>query len=1086
MATRGQPPHCIQPLATGDEQSREDYHFKEGDALRLSKFLADEVAHLWEEIAISVGLPEAVREECGDSRKFATRLYKILHKWITGKYIGTVPATMKELRNALAGPFVQKKVLASKLENFTSVNMTAVVSSDEGSKQSLHMYEKEKRDLLVQRYQREPDVVSDINWPPVVAESFVNLALVKPSDKSYQSDYSVSGNADEELTTKERIEYSEAFGEFVSGSNTLVIGRPGSGKTTLFHKIVKDWAKGEVLREAELAFLISLRAVNSEQEYADLSGILQPYYKAKEELRCLVKRFEDTKGKKLCLMLDGFDENNCNDKLVSFIHALLDKSYLPNAMVIMSSRPAAVHRSIDNKLFLKEIEVFGFSNDKVNDYIDSFPFHSTDGLSVKHHYTQLKEYLLTHPQVADMCYLPVNLAIICFIYDCEPNDIPHTLAKIYETFTRLIVIRHLSKRGLKMAHLKSLDYLDPDNYKNFRKLCSLAFKMTKNSQVVIREGGVSSDDSLALGLATVDIIAYLHGFQNSYSFLHLTLQEYLAAYYISTLTTKKQNEIIKEHSSSVHMLTVWKFYFGLIDFSKGINRAKLIFDGIDKCCLLYYSSWFKNRCAYESRRPDISKLISSELFTCHLDSYNVADVAALAYVMSSNADHSTPTTSLTLTGSGTYKMETLVRGLSNKAAAKLKEFDLSGDGLVYESVLSIAGKLEHSKLVKLSATSLNPDCANMIVQKIPMKNLTELDLSDTKMSSSEAVTLAKGLENNCQLQTLDLSNNFIGCIGIEALSDVLKNCPNFWSLDLSNNEIKIEDARALGDLINSCINITFLDLSRNNLGANGCECLHTIQKSIASSVHPNWQNPVFLHCDYRIIYPVMNGLGPTLYTGNILGALKLSDNAINLECAMELSDYVTEHCQHLHTLNLSRNIIGTNGVIKVFLNLLNHPRLNNLNLAYNAEDSSKNIPSILFTFINLSHNNMNSSHIAELADGIKRYPRHCALLHNCRRLRFNNSQDMLSVDFDISFNNINIDDAKCFLSALRPSAAMQYIGLMNNPIPDDANTAIALKKAFQHPEVDKYILLHPTSKIGIKFPSEQSESKDTKAQTPRQ
>jgi len=244
MATGGQPAQATQLLATLGEPSREvdEHYLEEGDALRLTEFLADEVSHLWKEIAISVGLPEAVREECGDNRQNATKLFEVLRKWIIGKYRGAVPATLKELQNALAGPFVKNRALASRLENFKS-ETTTVLSGDEVPNQSLHIYGKGYRDILVQRYQRKPEVVDAI-WPRKVAQSFVNLSLVKPSDNSCKSDYSVSGNADKELTTKIRIEYSEAFGEFVGGSNTLVIGRPGSGKTTLFHKIVKDWANG--------------------------------------------------------------------------------------------------------------------------------------------------------------------------------------------------------------------------------------------------------------------------------------------------------------------------------------------------------------------------------------------------------------------------------------------------------------------------------------------------------------------------------------------------------------------------------------------------------------------------------------------------------------------------------------------------------------------------------------------------------------------------------------------------------------------------------------------------------------------------
>ena len=72
----------------------------------------------------------------------------------------------------------------------------------------------------------------------------------------------MSGDADKVIAQKEKIEYSEVFGEYKSSELVLVEGRPGSGKTTLVHKIIKDWTNGLLLREADLVFLITLQFAN--------------------------------------------------------------------------------------------------------------------------------------------------------------------------------------------------------------------------------------------------------------------------------------------------------------------------------------------------------------------------------------------------------------------------------------------------------------------------------------------------------------------------------------------------------------------------------------------------------------------------------------------------------------------------------------------------------------------------------------------------------------------------------------------------------------------------------------------------------
>ena len=127
---------------------------------------------------------------------------------------------------------------------------------------------------------------------------------MKTSGEPSKSDYSVRGNTDDVLEKKEKIKYEQAFGTHRDSEIILVLGRPGSGKTTLVHEVVK--IQGLVLKGAQLVYLISLRSLTS--EHNKLPNILSPFHFQENTLQEVSDHIEKVDGKGVCFILDGFDE----------------------------------------------------------------------------------------------------------------------------------------------------------------------------------------------------------------------------------------------------------------------------------------------------------------------------------------------------------------------------------------------------------------------------------------------------------------------------------------------------------------------------------------------------------------------------------------------------------------------------------------------------------------------------------------------------------------------------------------------------------------------------------------------------------
>ena len=980
-----------------------EYLYREEDVPDLMKALT-KVAHRWEEIAVALRLPEAVLAECGGKSSLVLKLHSVLSKWI----VGDTNPTLKTLKEALEGPLVQRPDIARQLEEKSVPKVSPPPSPAATMKKSpLQTY----KGHLFLRYSREPEV-SEGDWPPVVSKNFINLALVKPSDATSMTNYSIPGNPDKELEKKEKIEYELAFEVYTRSERMLVLGCPESGKTTLAHKVVKDWAQGLVLKGAQLVYLISLRLLTSERD-SKLSSILNQFHYS--EGNVLQQIIEEIYGKGVCFILDGLDEYLPRSKQKSFIYALIDKSYLPEAMVIVTSRPAAASTYSPHKSSFKQIEVFGFSRKDIFEYVDSFPFCKPSS-SAEPFKKELKKFLKSHPGILDLCYLPVNAAIICFAYECELGILPETQTEMYKLFTTSILIRQLKKSD-QSVKLTSLEHLQGVDAEHFKELCSVAYEMTVNSLQLFNHGEFSADSQNYLGLVTIYRYAHWSGeYQNQYSFLHLTLQEFLAAYHISKLSPEQQLDVIDQYSSALHMRNVWKFYFGLAKFSnEGLDGAKKIIPEASHNIYRFSQLLFRILCAYEAKQEAVVKLVSSKTFQSSL--HQTYDLSALSYLMSAAAcpdNEATPTTTLyvydyTVNG-GIY--DHLLSQLSDRAIINLEELAVRGNnsGLKVDTVANkyqrveqglklTSGVFKSLKVLDLYSTNIGDDGAKMIAEGLGLNHtLTRLRLHSCGIGASGVDTLMK---TTCAVEDLDLSWNDIGDEGARAVAGRLKKGYSSQRLNLSSCNIGLDGVRELADEI-SCDTAVLLNWSSNRNP--------TQSDDISSFCFEQWfvmvRKITKLHLNIsnnkHISFEDGDGFSLLDLFKNLTGLQLLHKNH-SLHTTVKLVDYVLhkDNCRMLQYLSLSNDFPQEDIINSVILRLLNHDKLKQI-------DVSTSLLSPSYSTMNLGYYKFKYEEVMTLARGIQ------------EKQDLNYSQNYYPVlDINISSTMMTMEESLAFLGALK-------------------------------------------------------------------
>ena len=806
---------------------------------------------------------------------------------------------------------------------------------------------------LINLYSTVKEVsVTKNSWPPVVSKTFINLALIKSScGPRSKVDFSVRGDADDVIAEKEKVEYEEVFGEHEGRGLVLVEGRPGSGKTMLAHKVAKDWALGEVLVKSKLVFLILLRQLNADR-ISSLEDILHQFYHNKPEMEVIVEDINREDGEGACFLIDGLDE--CPLLEHSVILKLLEKTYLPHSMVVVFTRPSA-SKLVKADLISKRIEVFGFSKKQIWEYIDQFPFEeSSGGLSDESCLIagQLKDFLCCHANIHDMCYLPIHVAMICFLFQFSKN-ISSSQTQVYEEFTRLIIHRDLTCRKSCKA-LLSLRDLDRKDGENFKDVCLLAYNMTVTSKLVVSSlevqrllgGSGKLSEETGLGLLTICSTLYQTGIHDNYSFLHLTFQEFLAAYYLANYLDENQQLDVMQRFSD--LTTVWVFYSGLINFETGSERLyKLleIMPALPSC-----------RSAFESQQKgfcdEISRWNSRKLV--FFSPLTVTDMVAIAYVVTTS---SVPVTKLIIDSYYDYdddRLGILFRHLLKAHSLRLNFLyvhpQILDDGTKHlievlrlsDSMASLHVNARHAltSSARDLANQINscvhldwllisytgtPDCIRTFISSL-RPTVTRWTLSFKNLDVGQIAALGKGMKDLCavhldlKMSNCDIDENCMVC-----LVDGMQNINSLY-LDLSRSKVSSGGITSLAGRMHA-VPIHGLNISRSRTVPDSASALAAGLMATTGLVRLD-----LLHCN---IGP--NGaasLACSLKFMTKLRSLCLSDNCIGPDGATALAaelKYVAE----VERLDLSHNSIGPRGAIALAGVLQSLAKLRRCDLSYN-------------------------------------------------------------------------------------------------------------------------------------------------------
>ena len=803
-------------------------------------------------------------------------------------------------------------------------------------------------EYLATSYKKLEEIPKDLS-PLVRPNTFTDLVLIK-REKMEKSNHYVEDKMDRIIESKKKIAYKDAFSKYERGARVLVEGRPGSGKTTLTHKIIKDWAQGMALKHAYYVFLVPLR---ENQNESDLFGRF-----CQNHSETIANKLKMSGGDKVCFILDGYDEYTPQNKDTSIIHKLIHKEYLPDAMVIITSRPAAIaeFRNISTR-----IEILGFTEEKFKQYVKNYPFEEFSGEAGKKQRADLLSKLKVYSNVLNMCYLPFNANMICFLH-CQDlgDDIPKTETQFFEQVVIAIISHKQSSE--KRRELDSLKNLQGEDKECFSQVCSLAFDMTVEQKQNIH----STDIKAFRGLFTVDRTIILFTLRDEFTFLHLKLQEFLAAYHLAALDKDQQKKMIHLHRNKNHMLTTFKFFCGLadfkykmhqfneIDFKYKIHQFNEITKSIGPDCL------YTIHCAFETQQEVICRKameLIQGLVRLEPAVITPADFTALGYVLSSASD----LVKMVNIGQCLLYEDSISEIWKNREPSDMNLLEYSFEYSAAEAVTSLKKCLDDVLMTRVSyhttpqyfkaKEQFNEVLSKGLYHADPNKyadRAKEMMQSSDIFSSDSAAPLADALQKCSNLQYFDLLGNYSSPKSATVIANILMKCSQLETISLYGampsavlanglkfciylkefkfgyNDLTSDGAAALAEGLACCTNLKTLKLLCCNIGAGGAVAL-------ACAI----SNMSLQHLDLQ-----WNNIGPEgmqALSNNInfktLQHLILPHNNIS-SGGVSVANQLRE-CAALEQLDLTNNNIDPDGVIALAEALISCTKLQALSLASN-------------------------------------------------------------------------------------------------------------------------------------------------------
>ncbi|XP_045553077.1 NACHT, LRR and PYD domains-containing protein 12 isoform X3 [Salmo salar] len=849
----------------------------------------------------------------------------------------------------------QQPQLVQDLGEPSAVHVSTTLNSKDKD-ENIEMCQTELKSYLKRTFERIFPGIATQGRPTLLNKIYTELFITEGGSGEVDKEHEVMKieavlrrPATQEIPIKCNDIFKPLPGQDMTIRTVLTKGVAGIGKTVSVQKFILDWIDREANQDIQFIFPIPFRELNLMKEKTlSLIDLLHDFFDDIKE-----SGLSNFKKVKVLFIFDGLDECQlplnfnrneicCNVTKLTTVDVLLTNlikgNLLPSALLWITSRPAATNR-IPPECVDQVTEVRGFRDEQKEKY---FMKTVSD--------EKLAERIIAHIKSSRsldiMCHIPVFCWISATVLEkllskAESGDLPKTLTQMFLQFLIFQTIQTMRKY-----------HEDPDTNLHWdkeiiMKLGKLAFEHLEKGNLIfyekdLKEFGIDiRQASLCSGVFTQMLREECMFQEVVYSFVHLSLQEFIAALYVFLSFEDNNEDVITPQlpssstgivlyeeirpdniyksavdkalkSQSGHLDLFLRFLLGL-----SLKSNQTLLRGL---LTQTEGSSQSNKGTVDFIKDRIRKNPSPErcinLFHClnelndnslveeiqiYLKSGGVSEVelsyshwSALAFVMLSSDE-------------------------------ELDVFDLNKFVRSDEGVMRLLPVIKASKTALMNSCNITWRCCENLALSFGSctSSLRKLDLSHNDLTDSGVEMLCLGLGNPlCKLETLKLSGCKVQEEGCASLASALRSNPSHLrELDLSSNNLGDSGVKQLSAAleVQHC-KLETLRLSNCKIEEKGCASLASALRS-----NPSHLTELDLSYNHNLHDAGVANLSAAL--GNPLcnlETLRLETCGVTEEGFSSLASALKSNPSHLRQLDLSSNKAGDTGA-KLLSAALEHP-----------------------------------------------------------------------------------------------------------------------------------------------------------------